>query len=140
MHKQIDEVLNNAVAAGAAPGIIALAADVDGEIYQGAFGQRGPTDTSPMTSDTVFRIASMTKAITAAAVMKLVEEGHIDLEQPMREIAPEIGEALVLTGFDADGRPETRTPARDITLRHLLTHTSGYSYDLFNSGVGGYME
>jgi CubicO group peptidase (beta-lactamase class C family) len=87
----------------------------------------------------VFRIASMTKAITAAAAMQLVERGQLALEQPMREIAPEIGEAVVLLGFDADGTPRTRAPARDVTLRHLLTHTSGYSYDLFNKDVGRYM-
>ncbi|MEQ8230731.1 MAG: serine hydrolase domain-containing protein, partial [Gammaproteobacteria bacterium] len=76
----------------------------------------------------------------AAAAMKLVEAGHIALEQPMREVAPEIGEARVLEGFAADGTPRTRPPARDITLRHLLTHTSGYSYDLFNQQVNNYME
>jgi CubicO group peptidase (beta-lactamase class C family) len=92
-----------------------------------------------MRLDAVFRIASMTKAITAAAAMQLVEQGKIGLEQPMREIAPEIGEAVVLLGFEADGTPRTRAPTRDVTLRHLLTHTSGYSYDLFNKHVGRYM-
>jgi CubicO group peptidase (beta-lactamase class C family) len=136
----IDQHLANAVTSGAVPGVVALAADATGVIYRGAFGQRGPTDPAPMTLDTVFRIASMTKAITAAAAMKLVEEGRLALEQPMREIAPEIGQARVLTGFDASGKPATRAPRCDVTLRHLLTHTSGYSYDLFNRKVGSYME
>jgi methyl acetate hydrolase len=137
---QIDQHLAAAVASGAVPGVVALAADAKGIIYSGAFGQRGPTDQAPMALNSVFRIASMTKAVTAAAAMKLVEEGRLALDQPMKEIAPEIGQAQVLTGFDNKGQPQTRAPKRDVTLRHLLTHTSGYSYDLFNTQVGNYMR
>ena len=140
MNDTIERHLTQAVTSGAVPGIVALAADTNGEIYRGAFGVCGPTDPAPMRLDSVFRIASMTKAITSAAAMQLVEQGRLGLEQPMREIAPEIGEARVLTGFDADGKPHTRAPKCEITLRHLLTHTSGYSYDLFNKSVGSYME
>ena len=140
MSTALDQHLSKAVANGAVPGVVALAADANGIIYSGAFGQRGPSDASPMALDTVFRIASMTKAITSAAAMKLVEEGRIALDQPMKEIAAEIGKAQVLTGFDASGKPQTRAPKRDISLRHLLTHTSGYSYDLFNLKVGQYMQ
>ena len=140
MSSQLDQHLAQAVANGAIPGIVALAADAKGIVYSGAFGQRGPSDTAPMAQDSVFRIASMTKAITSAAAMKLVEEGRIGLDQAMQEIAPEIGQAQVLTGFDSAGIPQTRAPKRAITLRHLLTHTSGYSYDLFNTQVGDYMR
>lgn len=140
MTTQLDQHLSKAVASGAVPGVVALAADANGIIYSGAFGQRGPTDTTPMGQDSVFRIASMTKAVTAAAAMKLVEEGRIALDQPMKEVAPGIGQAQVLMGFDASGKPQTRAPKRDVTLRHLLTHTSGYSYDLFNAQVGNYMQ
>ena len=140
MNAQLDQHLAQAVAQGAVPGVVALAANAEGLVYHGAFGQRGPTDTTPMSEDSVFRIASMTKAITATAVMQLVEQGRLDLEQPMKEIAPALGEVQVLTGFAADGTPQTRPPRREITLRHLLTHTSGYSYDLFNKQVGNYME
>ncbi len=139
MNAKLDQFLSQAIAGGAAPGIVALAADADGVIYSGAFGRTAPDADTPMRLDSVFRIASMTKAITAAAAMQLVEQGRIGLEQPMREIAPEIGEARVLLGFDAGGLPRTRAPVRDVTLRHLLTHTSGYSYDLFNKDVGRYM-
>lgn len=140
MNDTIERHLTQAVTSGAVPGIVALAADTNREIYRGAFGVCGPTDPAPMRLDSVFRIASMTKAITSAAAMQLVEQGRLGLEQPMQEIAPEIGEARVLTGFDADGKPHTRAPKCEITLRHLLTHTSGYSYDLFNKSVGSYME
>jgi len=135
----VDRHLSQAVADGIVPGIVALAANADGVFYSGAFGAMGPGDARPMQTDTVFRIASMTKAITATAAMQLVEQGRIGLDQPMKEIAGEIGEAKVLTGFDANGTPQLRAPARDVTLRHLLTHTSGYSYDLFNANVGRYM-
>lgn len=140
MQSKLDQFLSQAIDGGAAPGVVALAADLDGVIYSGAFGRTAPGADTPMRLDSVFRIASMTKAITAAAAMQLVEQGRLGLEQPMREIAPEIGEARVLLGFDADGTPQTRAPTRDVTLRHLLTHTSGYSYDLFNRNVGRYME
>ena len=106
-----------------------------GVLYQGARGRSAPDAATPVALDSVFRIASMTKAITSAAAMKLVEDGKLGLDQPMVEIAPELGEAVVLLGFDDDGTPRTRKPRRAITLRHLLTHTSGFSYDLFNPDV-----
>jgi methyl acetate hydrolase len=140
MKSTINQLLENAVARGVAPGIVALAADADGVFSEGAFGRAGLGDALPLRLDAVFRIASMTKAVTAAAAMQLVEQGRLALDQPMRGIAPEIGEARVLLGFDADGTPRTRAPCREITLRHLLTHTSGYSYDHFNKDVGRYME
>ncbi|MGE3771282.1 MAG: serine hydrolase domain-containing protein [Gammaproteobacteria bacterium] len=135
----VDRSLQQAVDDGLVPGIVALAATGTGLCYSGAFGSMGPGDARPMRTDTVFRIASMTKAITATAAMQLVEQGRLRLDQPMKEIAGEIGEAQVLTGFDANGAPQLRAPRRDVTLRHLLTHTSGYSYDLFNADVGRYM-
>ncbi|MCX7031521.1 MAG: serine hydrolase [Spirochaetes bacterium] len=140
MKSAIDQVLENAVVRGVAPGVVALAADAEGVFYEGAFGRNGPRADAPMRLDAVFRIASMTKAVTTVAVMQLVEQGRLALDQPMREIAPELGEARVLLGFDADGTPRTRAPRREITLRHLLTHTSGYSYDIFNRDVARYME
>ncbi len=140
MKETLDQLLATSVAGGAIPGVVGLAANVDGVIYTGAFGYTGPDAKAPMRLDSVFRIASMTKAVTSAAAMQLVEQGRLDLDQPMRELAPELGQARVLLGFDDNGQPQTRAPKRDITLRHLLTHTSGYSYDLFNTAVGRYME
>lgn len=139
MSHAVDQHLSQAVADGIVPGIVALAANAQGVVYSGAFGAMGPNDSRPMRPETVFRIASMTKAITAAAAMQLVEQRRLGLDQPMKEIAGEIGNAQVLTGFAADGTPQLRPPRRDVTLRHLLTHTSGYSYDLFNANVGRYM-
>src|SRR5262252_6368627 len=125
----IDRVLDEAVSSNVAPGVVALVADDRGVRYQAARGRVGPDSKTPVALDSVFRIASMTKAITSSAAMKLVEEGKLGLDQPMKEIAPELGEVVILTGFDPDGKPRTRKPRRAITLRHLITHTSGFSYD-----------
>lgn len=140
MKQAIDRVLKEPVASGMLPGVVGLAANDKGIFYQGAFGRRRVDAPDPMTLDAVFRIASMTKAITATAAMQLVEAGRIGLEQPMGEIAPEIAQVQVLEGLDTNGQPKLRAPKRPVTLRHLLTHTSGYSYDIFNADVGRYFE
>src|SRR3989441_12034691 len=95
--------------------------------WGGAFGMRNLEKGASMTLDTVVWIASMTKAITAAAAMQLVERGKLGLERPAREVVPEVAAAKVLEGFDAAGKPRLREPKRPITLRHLLTHTAGFS-------------
>ena len=97
----IDRVLDHAVRSGRVPGVVALAADRNGTFYQGAFGKRGLGDGTPMTLDTVFWIASMTKAVTGVAAMQCVERGKLALDQPAGEIMPELAEPQVLEGFDA---------------------------------------
>jgi methyl acetate hydrolase len=136
----IDKVLSKPIEAGLIPGIVALAADEVGIIYKGAFGRRAVGKPEPMTLDSVFRIASMTKAITGTAAMQLVEKGQIDLEQPIGEVLPLIKDVKVLEGFDGDGTPRLRPPKTPITLRHLLTHTSGYGYDIFNPDLARYIQ
>ena len=136
----IDQALQKPIEAGLIPGVVALAADDRGIFYRGAFGRRAVDKGEPMTLDTVFRIASMTKAITGAAAMQLVEEGRIGLDQPMGEVLPVVKDVQVLDGFDPAGKPRLRPPKRPVTLRHLLTHTSGYGYDIFNAELERYVE
>ena len=93
-----------------------------------------------MTPDTVFRIASMTKAITSVAAMQLVEQGKLKLEEPVPNIDPALGSPQVLEGFDAAGAPKLRPAKRPITLRHLLTHTAGFSYDIWDADTGRYVK
>jgi methyl acetate hydrolase len=136
----IDKVLNKPIEAGLVPGVVAVAADDSGVIYEGAFGRRAVGSTEPMTLDSVFRIASMTKAVTGTAAMQLVEKGRIGLEQPMGDVLPLIRDVKVLEGFDGDGTPRLRDPKTPVTLRHLLTHTAGYGYDIFNPDLARYVQ
>src|SRR5438477_617748 len=138
--EQIDWALRDAVEAREVPGIVALAASDRGILYEGAFGVRDVDAGSPMTLDTVFRIASMTKAITSAAAMQLVEQGKIGLDDPVPKIDPALGRPQVLDGFDAAGQPRLRPARRPITLRHLLTHTAGFVYEFWNADALRYVE
>jgi methyl acetate hydrolase len=139
-HAAIDAMLEGAVATGEVPGVVALAADRSGEIYRGAFGRRDLASDAAMAPDTVFWIASMTKAITSVMAMQLVEEGKLALDAPLGPLLPWLAEVQVLEGFDAAGQPRLRAPKRPITLRHLLTHTAGFSYNTWNADIGRYME
>jgi methyl acetate hydrolase len=85
-----------------------------------------------MSHDTVFRIASMIKVVTSVAAMQLVEEGKIALDAPAPAIDPALASPQVLTGFDAAGAPLLRPAKQPITLRHLLTHTAGFTYRLWD--------
>jgi methyl acetate hydrolase len=137
---QIDRVLRDATDRGDVPGVAAMAATRDGPFYRGAFGKRALPDGAAMTADTVFWIASMTKAITSTAAMQLVEEGRLALDRPIAEVLPELGAPQVLEGFDAAGEPQLRPARRPITLRHLITHTAGFVYDIWNAEMDRYME
>ena len=136
--QNVDKAFGQAVDAKAMPGVIAVAATDKGILYEGAFGKREIGKDAPMTLDTVVWIASMTKAITATAVMQLVERDKLSLERPASEVVPELAAAKVLEGFDAAGKPRLRAPKRSITLRHLLTHTAGFGYDLWDPAIGQY--
>ncbi|MGK5172189.1 serine hydrolase domain-containing protein [Geodermatophilus sp. CPCC 205761] len=128
-----DAILDRAVRAEApVAGVVAIATDREGNVYEGAAGARRLGGDDAMTTDTVFALFSTTKAVTATAVLQLVEEGRVDLDAPARTYTPGIGDLKVLDGFDADGSPRLRDPKREITTRHLLTHTAGFGYDFFN--------
>ena len=136
----IDEALQRAVDAGEVPGVVALAADANGPIYQGAFGRRSIDGGAAMTPDTVFRIFSMTKAVTCVAAMQLVEEGRLALDAPVPELGePVLSAPQVLDGFDAAGKPLLRPAKRPITLKHLLTHTAGFTYEFWNGETARYV-
>jgi CubicO group peptidase (beta-lactamase class C family) len=135
----IDRPLRAAVADGRVPGVVALAADANGMFYQGAFGRRSVAEEAMMTPDTVFRIASMTKAVTGVAAMQCVERGLLSLDQPAGEIMPALAEPLVIEGFDTDGKPMLRAARRQITLRMLLTHTAGFVYPVWNANFNRYV-
>jgi len=140
MKNTLDEVLAAGVKRGAVPGVVATVVDRDGVRYEGAFGERQIGSGVEMTTDTVGAIFSMTKAITGAAAMQLVEQGRLDLDAPASEVCEEIGAIGVLDGFDDSGQPVTRPPASPVTLRNLLTHTSGFVYDIWNEDMTRWHE
>jgi len=136
----VDEVLGSAIDRGDVPGVVAMAATRDGVVYQAAFGRRALSDEAAMSTDTVFWIASMTKAITSAAAMQLVEQGKLALDNEIANVLPELAAPQVFEGFDPSGGPRLRPAKRSITLRHLLTHTAGLVYEIWNAEMGRYME
>ncbi len=133
-------LMQKAVLAGDVPGVVVTAGDRHGSVFEAGFGNRRLGAPERMAPDTVVWIASMTKAITATAAMRLVEQGRLSLDRPAAEIVPELGRVRVLEGFDTDGAPQLRAPRRAITLRHLLTHTSGFGYDTWSAAIGRYMR
>ena len=135
LREKVDSLLKRATDAGDVPGVVAMATDREGPLYEGGFGRRILGQESAMTPDTVVWIASMTKALTGTAAMQLVEQGKLDLSSPASEWVPELGAVKVLDGFDADGKPRTRKPKRPVTLRHLLTHTAGFSYEIWSPDI-----
>ena len=140
LQSEADAVLHQAVANGDVPGVVAAATDRGGTIYEGGFGERVLGTGTPMSTDTVGWIASMTKALTGTAAMQLVEQGRLELDRPAADWMPEIGEIQVLEGFDEGGQPQTRPPRRPITLRHLLTHTAGFAYEIWSEEIIRYQQ
>jgi len=137
---RIDAALKHAVDTREVPGVVAMAATDKGLFYEGAFGVRELAKGPDMTHDSVFRIASMTKAITSVAAMQLVEQGKLKLEEPVPNIDPALGSPQVLEGFDGAGTPKLRPAKRPITLRHLLTHTAGFSYEIWDANMVRYVK
>lgn len=125
----IDAFLRQAVADHAVPAVVAIVVNREQQLFLGGAGKRDVAKASDLTTDAIFRIASMTKPITSLAVMQLQEEGKIGFDDPITKYLPEWERARVLTSFnDADRTFQSRPPARPITVRHLLTHTSGIGY------------
>jgi methyl acetate hydrolase len=137
---QIDQVLRQKSDAREIPGVVAMAATSKEVIYQGAFGKRDLSKDDAMTPDSVFWIASMTKAITSAAGMQLVEQGKLSLDGPIGKVLPDLAAPQVLEGFDGNGEPKLRPARKAITLRHLMTHTAGFAYNMWNGEILRYLE
>ena len=137
---QIEKILREKSDAKEIPGVVAVAARGPEVIYQGAFGKRNLSKDDPMTLDSVFWIASMTKAITTAGAMQLVEQGKLSLDEPIGKVLPDLASPMVLEGFDEQGEPKLRAAERPITLRQLMTHTAGFCYTMWNSDMARYVE
>ena len=138
--ERIEGLLADWGARGEVAGMAVAAVLPDGEVVTAAAGMRDVGTGAAMTVDTVVWIASMTKAITAAAAMQLVEQGTLSLDGPIAEVLPELGTLAVLDGFASDGAPRLRPAQGAVTLRQLLTHTSGFVYDMWNADIDRYMK
>lgn len=112
----------------AAAGYVMMVARDGKLIHESAIGYRNLEQQVPMTLDTRFRLQSMTKPITAVAVLMLYEEGRFHLDDPVARFLPEFAHPRVFTGVDAKGKLTTEPAQRDITIRDLLTNTSGLGY------------
>jgi methyl acetate hydrolase len=137
---QIDQLLRQKCDAKEIPGVVAIAATGNEIIYENAFGKRDLGKDDAMTTDSVFWIASMTKAVTSAGAMQLVEQGKLSLDEPIGKVLPDLASAQVFEGFDADGKAKLRPASKPITLRHLMTHTAGFCYSIWNGDAAKYFE
>lgn len=127
----VDHVLERAVADGAVPQVVAMAADRDGIIYEGTAGPRVVGEPGPATPDSHLRTMSMTKMVATTVALQLVEQGKLDLDAPVERYCPEFADVQVLEGFDGD-EPRMRPPASKATVKQLLTHTTGLGYWFFS--------
>jgi CubicO group peptidase (beta-lactamase class C family) len=137
---EVDLLLRTATETGEIPGVVALAATDNGLVYEGVFGRRRLPEGPAMTRDTVFRIASMVKLITSVAALQLVEQDKLSLDAPVPALAPELGTPQVLGGFTAAGIPRLRPAKGPISLRQLLTHTSGFTYRVWDAKASQYLN
>jgi methyl acetate hydrolase len=136
--RAIDAALLKAVGDGSVVGVAAIGATRSGLVYEGAFGKANDATGTAMTADTVVWLASMTKAITATACMQLIEQGRVHPDDDASKYLPQLAAPQVLEGFDADGKPRLRPAKRAIKVRHLLTHTSGFTYSIWSDALTRY--
>jgi methyl acetate hydrolase len=128
--------LSSAVSRGDTPGVVALIVGRDSVLYEGAAGKLDAAHDIAMPANAIFSIASMTKPVTSVAIMKLLEEGKLKLDDPVSKYLTGFDNLQVITKFnEKDATYETRPAKRPMTIRHLLTHTSGIAYAAFNPMV-----
>jgi len=131
--EEIDALLQRAVQQGTVPGVVAIVASKDKILYQHAYGLRDVKGQKPMQENSIFRIASMTKPVTSAAILQLVEQGKLRLDDPVSKYIPSFANREVVASFTPpDGTLTTRKAAGEVLIRHLLTHTSGLAYGFSN--------
>jgi len=134
---RVNETLRSGIRQRGIPAAVAMAATANQIVYQGAFGKRDDSGVT-VRVDSIFGIMSMTKAITSVAAMQLVEQGRLSLEDPAAKYLPQLADLKVLDGFDSDGKAKLRPAKVPVTIKHLLTHTSGFCYDVWDGDMFRY--
>ncbi len=136
----LDAALAPFIAAGHVPGMAYAVIDAQGRFASGALGRRRLGGEAAMTDDTIGWLASLTKLVTSTAAMQLVEQGRLALDSSVEALLPELPPRQVLESLDAAGEAVLRPVRGPITLHHLLTHTSGFSYDTWNKALLSYAQ
>ncbi len=136
----IAEALRSGLEKRGIPCASAIVANANSITYSGAFGKRDSASSAGVTAASIYRIASMTKAITTTAALQLVEQGKVTLEEPVSKHLPQLAKLEVLEGFDSGGKPILRPAKTPIALKHLLTHTSGFAYVVWNPTLAQYFK
>jgi methyl acetate hydrolase len=134
----VEETLRAGARQRRIPAVTAVVATANKITYSGAVGKRDGSSGMDVKADSIFRIASMTKAITTTAAMQLVEQGKVSLSGPVSKYLPELGKLDLLEGFDSAGKPILRPPKKQIELHHLMTHTSGLVYSVWDPMLDKY--
>jgi CubicO group peptidase (beta-lactamase class C family) len=125
--------INAAVVRGDTPGVVEIVVNREGVLYKGAAGKFDVEKNLPMPANAIFNIASMTKPVTSVAIMMLLEEGKLRLDDPVSVYLEGYDKLQVISKFNAaDATYETRPAKTVMTIRHLLTHTSGIGYAFTN--------
>ena len=128
----LDSALSEGLKRYKVPAVAAAISTADGTVYSAAFGAAK--------TDSIFGIASMTKAITTTAALQLVEQRKVTLDEPVGKHLPALAKLDVLEGFDASGQPRLRPAKKAVTLRTLLSHTSGFAYDTWDENLLRYTK
>ena len=136
---EVQEILDRAVETGAIPGAAFVVTGPEGDVQEITAGTVRVGTDEPVTSDTMYRLMSMTKAVASVGALQLLERGALRLDQEVASIIPEFGEIKVLDGFDGD-RPRLREPSRPATVQELFTHTSGHGYVFLSPELVRYYE
>ena len=127
--KKIDDIISEDIKENKIPGAVVLVGNEDNIIFEKAYGIKNPETNEKYNTDDIFRIASMTKAITSIGILKLWEEGKIGLDDPIDKYIPKFENIEILESFnDEDTSYTSKISTKKITIRQLLTHTSGIGY------------
>ena len=130
---EIDNLINSFIDDNQIPGAVVLVGDNKNILYQKSFGIKNPITNDKYQVDDIFRIASMTKAITSIGVIKLWEKGKIGLDDPIEKYIPEFKNVQILDSYNKkDTTYSTIQTSKSISIRQLLTHTSGIGYDFID--------
>ena len=136
---KIDNILEDA-AQQKVPAVSAAVISKDADLYKGHFGFKDLEKKDPVDDNTLFRIASMTKAITSTCIYQLIDKDILSLDTNLKDFFPEISDKKVIRGFDDNGDPILCDVSIDINIGHLLTHTSGFAYEIWNESIAKLVE